>query len=436
MQLTHKIALIPTQEQAAYFRKAAGTSRFVWNWGLGKWNEQYQAGQKPNAMALKKQFNAIKYQEFPWLKEMHRDSHAQPFAYLAKAWDRFFKEIKSNKPAHQPRFKKKNCSRDSFYIANDKFYLNETAIRLPKIGIVNMTEKLRFEGKILGATVSRTANKWFVAVQVEVPEAQAKQKRVGHAIVGVDFGINAAVTLSTGEKIKSPKPLKSALRRLQIRGRSLSRKIETAKQIKAKQHDTSTDQQLPLSNNQKKSSLKLSKLHAHIVNLRVDFTHKLTTRLCRENQAVVIEDLNVAGMLKNEKLARSISDIGFGTIRRQLEYKAIRYNTQLIVADRWYASTKLCSKCDHKNELLQLSDRYWTCPNCKAFHDRDINAAINLKRLATKTVLPVASYSVMNSTEIGMVSISGGKVTPVRYECGLKDASGQEKNREHFCSHF
>src|SRR5579863_7333833 len=143
MQLTHKIVLKPTQEQAEYFQKAAGTSRFVWNWGLAKWNEQYQAGQKPNAMALKKHFNAIKYQEFPWLKEMHRDSHAQPFAYLAKAWDRFFSEIKENKKAHEPKFKKKNRSRDSFYVANDKFYLAEKSIRLPKIGFVRMTEDLR-----------------------------------------------------------------------------------------------------------------------------------------------------------------------------------------------------------------------------------------------------------------------------------------------------
>ena len=422
MQLTHKIALIPTPEQVDYFKKAAGTSRFVWNWGLAKWNEQYQSGQKSNAMALKKQFNAIKYQEFPWLKDMHRDSHAQPFAYLAKAWHRFFSEIKSNKPAHQPRFKKKNRSRDVFYVANDKFYLHETNIRLPKIGIVKMTEALRFQGKILGATVSRTANKWFVAIQVEVPDVQAKQKRTGHAIVGVDFGITTAATLSTGEKIVSPRPLKSALRRLQIRSRSLSRKIEAAKQMKK----IALDPSIPLSNNRKKSALKLATLHARIVNLRVDFTHKLTTRLIRENQAVVIEDLNVAGMLKNEKLARSITDIGFSTLRRQLEYKALRYGTQLIVADRWYASTKLCSQCDYKNKSLSLSDRYWTCPNCNAFHDRDINAAINLKRLATKTALPVASHSATNDANIGIVSMLGGKVTPVRYECGLKDASGQE----------
>jgi len=384
MQLTHKIALKPTEEQVVYFQKAAGTSRFVWNWALAKWKEEYAEGQKPNAMSLKKKFNAIKYQEFPWLKEMHRDSHAQPFAYLSKAWDRFFREIKENKKAHEPKFKKKNRSRDSFYVANDKFYLVEKSIRLPKIGFVRMTEDLRFEGKILGATVSRTADKWYVAIQVDVPDAQAKKKRIQHEITGVDFGIKAAVTLSTGESIASPRPLKSALRRLKIHGRSLSRKIEAAKK-----HDQSNKVQ---SNNQKKCVLKLSRLHAHISNLRADFTHKLSTRLCRENQTVVIEDLHVAGMLKNEKLSLALSDVGFGNIRRQLEYKALRYDTTLIVADKWYPSSKLCSRCHFKNDTLTLGERSWHCKNCLAFHDRDVNAAMNLKRLATETALPVASH--------------------------------------------
>lgn len=419
MQLTHKIALNPTKAQIEYFQKAAGTSRFVWNWALAKWNEDYSVGKKPKAMNLKKTFNAIKYKEFPWLKDMHRDTHAQPFAYLAKAWNRFFNEVKSNKPAHAPKFKKKNCSRDSFYIANDKFYLNEKEIRMPKIGMVNMTEKLRFEGKILGATVSRTADRWYVAIQVDVPEFQAKKTRIGQEKIGVDFGIKTAATLSTGEGIISPKPLKSALRRLQIRSRSVSRKIEAAKHNrKLHEEELPRDTSFPFSNNRKKSSLKLAKQHARIVNLRADFTHKLTTRLCRENQAIVIEDLHIAGMLKNEKLARSISDIGFGALRRQLEYKALRYDTQLIVADRWYPSSKLCSVCNWKNDLLTLKDRSWTCQNCGSLHDRDINAALNLKRLATETALPVASHSAMNDTEIGTVSILGGKVTPVRYECG------------------
>jgi putative transposase len=401
MQLTHKIMLKPTKEQAVYFQKAAGTSRFVWNWALAKWKEQYAAGKKPNAMALKKQFNAIKYQEFSWLKEMHRDSHAQPFAYLAKAWQRFFSEIKASKRAHEPKFKKKNCCRDSFYIANDKFYLEKQSIYLPKLGLVEMTEKLRFEGKILGATVSRTADRWFVAIQVDVPDEQAKKKRTNHEITGVDFGVKAVATLSTGESILSPTPLKSALRRLKMHGRSISRKMEAAKK-------RDPNKKL-MSNNQKKSVLKLSKLHARIANLRADFTHKLSMRLCRENQTIVIEDLHVAGMLKNEKLSRALSDIGFGNIRRQLEYKAFRYDTQLMIADRWYPSSKLCSRCHWKNDSLTLRERNWHCKNCDAFHDRDVNAAINLKRLATETALPVASRLAINDTEIEMVLFQAGK---------------------------
>jgi len=181
-----------------------------------------------------------------------------------------------------------------------------------------------------------------------------------------------------------------------------------------------------MSNNRKASSLKLAKLHARIANLRADFSHKLTTRLCRENQAVVIEDLHVSGMVKNEKLARSLSDIGFGNLRRQLEYKAIRYDTRLVVAERWYPSSKLCSFCYWKNDGLTLNERHWQCQACNIYHDRDVNAALNLRRLATETALPVASHPVMEDTKIGLIPVLGGKVTPVRYECGLKDASGQE----------
>jgi putative transposase len=401
MQLTHKIELDPTSEQRDYFQKASGTSRFVWNWALAKWKEYYESGKKPNAMALKKEFNAIKYKEHPWIKEMHRDSHAQPFAYLGRAWKRFFDEIKKNKKAHEPRFKKKNKSRDSFYVANDKFNVNEKKIRLPKIGLVEMREGLRFSGKILGATVSRRADRWFVAIQVEVSMAQAKRKRISDDIKGIDFGIKAAVTLSDGESIVSPRPLKSALRRLKIRGRSVSRKCNAAKKsLGLKQNERlSKGTRLPVSNNRKKSSLKLARLHARIVNLRADFTHKLTTRFCRENQTIVIEDLNVSGMLKNEKLAKAISDVGFGEIRRQLEYKAKRYDTRIIIANRFYPSSKLCSICYWKNELLTLKERTWICQNCDTLHDRDQNAAMNLKRLATVNALPVASQLVTNDTE-------------------------------------
>ena len=438
MHLTHKIALRPTAEQADYFQRAAGTARKVWNWALNEWNKQYAGGGKPNAMALKKQFNAIKYDLYPWIKDMHRDSHAQPFAHLGKAWTTFFADLKAGKQAHEPRFKKKGRCRDSFYVANDKFALDGNSIRLPKIGAVAMTEALRFEGKILGATVSRAADRWFVAVQVDVPETQALRRRTGHGTVGVDLGLKAAATLSSGESIQAPKPLKAALRRLKIRSRHLSRKLEAAKLAAgfAPGARLPKGAQLPVSSNRRKSAAKLARLHARIANLRVDFTHKLTTQLCRENQAVVIEDLNVKGMLANEKLARAISDVGFGLFRVQMGYKAQRCGTRLVVADRWYPSSRLCSVCGWKNEALTLKDREWTCPCCGTHHDRDCNAACNLKRLATETALPVASPTGNGGAAAGIVPAVAGKVTPVRNGCGQQDAPGQEESREHIRSPF
>ena len=337
------------------------------------------------------------------------------------------------KTGARPRLKKKGRCRDSFYVANDKFTLDGKTIRLPKIGDVLMTEALRFSGKTLGATVSRTADRWYVAIQVEVPDAQFYRRRTAHGVVGVDLGLKSAATLSSGETIKAPKPLKSALRRLRIRSRRLSRKVEAAK-VNAgflPRQRLPKGTRLALSNNCRKSSAILARLHARIANIRADFVHKLTTRLCRENQAVVIEDLHVKGMLANAKLARAISDVGFGLFRSQIEYKAKRYGTRLIVADRWYPSSRLCSVCGYKNDALALSDRDWDCPQCGAHHDRDLNAALNLQRLATATALPVASPSGNGGTVAEKVSAAVGKVTPARYECGPQDASGQEKNRAH-----
>jgi len=444
MQLTHTITLCPTPEQIDYFKRACGTARRVWNWALNEWKKQYAAGGKPNAMALKKQFNAIKYTDpqwldengRPWLRDIHRDAHARPFAHLAKAWERFFTDLKAGKEAHAPRFKKKGRCRDSFYVANDKFRLDGKTIRLPKIGEVAMTEELRFKGKILGATVSRTADRWFVAIQVEVPDAQCYRRRTSHEVNGIDLGVTAAATISSGEVIEAPKPLNAALRRLKIRGRRLSRKLEAAKEMAGfgRRARLPKGTRLPVSNNRQKSAATLARLYARLANLRADFTHKLTTRLCRENQALVIEDVNVKGMLANEKLARAISDVGFGMFRSQLEYKARRYGTHLIIADRWYPSSRLCFKCGWKNEALTLRDREWVCAECGAHHDRDLNAALNLKRLATGTALPVASPTSNGGATAGMAPAVVGKVTPVRDDGGHQDTSGQEENCAHFCA--
>ena len=459
MQLTHKIALAPTPDQERYFRQASGCARFCWNWALAEWNRQYEAGERPAGPPLKQQFNAIKYQQFPWLAGVHRDAHAQPFAHLARAWSRYFAALRTGacpapedraarrplraagvKLAYPPTFKKKGQTRDSFYVANDKFSLHGAdesggpTIRLPKVGTVRLTEALRFPGKVLGATISRIADRWFIAIQVDVPDHISRRRRAADGIEGVDLGIKAAVTLATGETIRSPKPLTSALRRVRIRGRRVSRKLEAAKRRIgiAKGGRIPKGTRLPVSGKRRQASDRLARIHARVANLRGDFTHKLTTRLCRENQALGIEDLHVTGMLASHHLARAIIDVGFGEIRRQLSYKAERYGTRIVLVSRWYPSSKTCSVCGTKCADLDLGTRIWRCTGCRTVHDRDQNAAINLQRLATATALPVANRTVTDGTPRAGALVGGGKVTPVRHE-GPLGISGRETACVHHC---
>jgi putative transposase len=315
--------------------------------------------------------------------------------------------------------------------------LEGTTVVLPKVGHVPLRESLRWPGKIIGASVNREADDWFLALQVEVPEQDAHLRRSGDGVVGIDLGISVAATLSSGEKITAPRPLKAALRRLRIRARRQSRKLEAAKAAAGIAGSIPKGARLPISKNRSKGARALARLHARIARVRKDFMHKLTTRLCRENQTVVIEDLNVRGMLANARLARSIADVGFYEFRRQLQYKALRYGTRLVLADRWYPSSRLCSGCGKRNGELGLSERSWTCIACGTNHDRDINAAINLQRLATgaiaaQSALPVASPAATSGTVVGIGPAAGGKVTPVRYEHGQQDGSGQEENDAHF----
>lgn len=446
MLLAHRIQLVPTAAQRDYFARAAGTARRVWNWALAEWQRQVKAGERPNAMALKKRFNAIKYSDpawldengLPWLYTIHRDAHAQPFANLARAWGRYFEQRRQGSPANPPRFKKKGRCRDSFYVANDKFSLEGITARLPKIGQVTLREALRWPGKIMGASVSREADRWFLSVQVDVPDDVAKLRRSGDGVVGVDLGVSAAATLSTGEKVIAPRPLKAALRRLRIRSRRQSRKLEAARKEAGIEGRMPTGTRLAPSKNQTCGTRKLARLHARIARVRKDFIHKLTTRLCRDNQTVVVEDLNVRGMMANARLARAIADIGFHEVRRQLHYKAQRYGTTLVIADRWYPSSKLCSGCGVRNARLGLGERVWTCASCGVRHDRDVNAAINLQRLATgalaaQSALPVASPAVTPGTVVDAVSAGGGKVTLARHELGQQDGSGQEESDVHLC---
>ena len=233
-------------------------------------------------------------------------------------------------------------------------------VRLPVIGWVAMREEVRFAGRIVSVVVSRQADAWFASFSIKIE--YVADARVDVTVVGVDLGITALATLSDGSKVPAPKPLRRYLQKLKRLSRSLARKQRG-------------------SCNRTKAKNKLARLHRRIANIRADVLHKLTTSLTRY-RTILIEDLNVAGMLANRNLSRAIADVGFLEFRRQLEYKAPMAGSTVIVADRWFASSKLCSKCAAKNENLTLSERTWTCASCGTSHDRDVNAARNLARYA------------------------------------------------------
>ena len=392
INLAHKIELNPNNKQKTYFRKACGVSRFCWNWGLAEWNTRYEKRMqlpeerrseiKISGMGLKKDFNAIKKSEFPWTSEVTKYAAQQPFIQLQTAWQRFFKKSGN---AGKPRFKKKNTSLDSFYIGGDQARIKGKKIWIPSLGFVRLKEQLRFDGKINSVTISRQADRWFASIQVATTKNKIphkKCKRTGK--VGLDLGIKKMVVLSDGTAVDSPKPLKRNLRKLAKEQRRMARKIRAAKKDKRALRD---------SKNFQKQKLKVQKVHAKIGNIRKDTIHKVTTYITSNFKEIAIEDLHTKGMLKNHKLARAISEIGFGETRRQLEYKSKLRGNLIHVVDRFFPSSKKCSNCDKvkgKDEL-KLGDRVYQC-DCGLEIDRDFNAAINLENeLRKRKIRPVRS---------------------------------------------
>lgn len=368
MLIAHKIALDPNNVQATYFARAAGTARFAYNWALAEWQRQFEGCKadaslpKPSQMALRRQLNSIKTEQFPWMLEVTKNAPQMAIIQLGAAFKNFFAGR-----AKYPKFRKKGLH-DRFSLTNDQFSLDGSRIRIPNLGWVRMRETLRFTGKIMSATVSRVADKWFVSITVDTPDDSHLTKAENQGVVGVDLGVSALATLSTGDVITGPKAHKALLSRLQRLSRGLSRKVKG-------------------SENREKAKVKLARLQARVGNIRRDALHQITTDLTRRFHTIGIEDLNVRGMVKNRHLSRAVSDMGFFEFRRQLEYKAAQRGVFIVVADRWYPSSKTCSDCGHKLETLPLPVREWVCPECGSIHSRDVNAAINLKNLAVSSTV-------------------------------------------------
>ncbi len=349
------------------FVRCCGTARFVYNWALADRKARYEEGNPTNLYEQKKRFNALKDAEFPWLRKSAPYVVTESaFDNLNRAYENFFRRTRGIGKASFPKFKSRKNGLGSFTLRGF-IYIEATRIRLPKIGWVRLKEHayLPTTGvKLLSVTVSEQASRWYISAQVEEPD-----KDIAPAtgpVLGIDVGLKYLAVCSDGTVFNNPKPLKNAQRRLRRQQRELSRRQKGSK-------------------NREKARRRVAKTHARIANIRRDTIHKLTHHVTVKAKpaVIVIEDLNVAGMMKNHHLAGAVADAGLAEIRRQILYKAQWHGIDVVMAGRFYPSSKTCSACGSVKPLLRLSERTFVCEKCGIVIDRDLNAALNLMQLST-----------------------------------------------------
>ncbi len=352
-----KFRIYPNKEQKLIIQKTFGCSRFIYNQGLSLRVNEYKNGnsvgyKETNAMLS----NLKKSNDFLWLKEVDSVALQQSLRDLDRAYKNFFA-----KRASMPKFKSKHNHNKSYrtQCINNNVCVSGKYIKLPKLGYVKAKISMPVTGKINNATIEQVpSGKYFCVLNVEIE--QPVYKNAGY-IVGLDVGIKEFYSDSNGNTVDNPKYLGKAMRKLINEQRKLSRMTKFSK-------------------NWNKQRIIVARLHEKITNQRNDFLHKESTKLLRENQIICIEDLNVKGMVRNHKLAKSISDVSWSRFFDMLEYKSVFYGTEIVRIPRFYASSQSCNICGYKHiQVRNLSVRQWTCPKCGTFHDRDVNAAINIK---------------------------------------------------------
>lgn len=365
-------------------RSHAGGHRFAWNLGLARCQQRYVAERKwYSAAELHRMWNAAKRADpgLAWWDENSKCVYQEAFRDLDRALRDYSKSKKGERTGRRlgfPRPKKRDRCKDSFRFSTGVMRCAGAAVTLPRLGTIRTHESTRKlarrldngTARVLSATVSRTAQRWFVSFQVEVRRAVPEQHPRPGSAVGVDLGVTTLLTGvdDTGQEIgvDGPKALRSSLRRLRRASRVHSRRARG-------------------SANRRKAAARLARVHAEVASVRADALHKATTDLARRYETVVAEDLNVTGMLANRRLARAVADQGFGSARRMLGYKTAWRGGRLLTADRWYPSSKTCSRCGWRKPSLTLGERTFKCEACGLFLGRDLNAATNLLQLVTGT---------------------------------------------------
>lgn len=364
MKLAKKIRLKPTKEQEELLRKSAGTARFIYNYALAK---QKQSEKYIQEGVIRKEITQLKKtKEFEWLKEVSNDIPKQAVKDLDKAFKNFFK-----KQSKYPKFKKKGKSRESFYNDVVKLKAKNKQVLLSKIGWVRTTEKLP-KTKYYNPRVTFDGKYWYLIVVIDT---DIRLQELTKVIIGIDLGIEKLATLSTGKiytninKTKKVKKLKKKLKRKQ---RQISRKYEKNKQ----------GNKYVKTNNIIKGEKCIRLTHRKMTNIRENYIHQITNEVVKAKPlCIVLEDLNISGMIKNKHLSKSIQEQNLYRFRQILTYKAELNGIKIVIADRFYPSSKTCSKCGSVKKNLKLSDRIYRCNECGFIVDRDLNAAINLSYL-------------------------------------------------------